>query len=425
MRKKIDEIIKHPLFSGSLIMIIGLNLANFLNLLYHPILGKMLGPSNYGEMVTMISLMGLLAIIPASLTLVIVKYISKAKSNMEISAITNWLRTKTLLASLIFSLFILILSPVILSFLRINKVFYLMLVIVSFLFSTQSLLNKSVLQGLLRFKEMIVSTLIENGSKLLIAILLVYFGFQVGGAIAGFALSAILGWYITKYYLRHYGGKVDTKFNFKQMIAYTGPVLIQSLATTSLYSSDLILIKHFFSSHNAGMYAALSTLGKIIFFGAGPISAVMFPLVSHRYAKGGEYKRVFAYSIFATVLLAALILLIYWLKPDFIITLLYGAAYLNVADLLVWFGIFMTLFTLSSLFINFHLSLGRTKVVYFPAIAAILQIIAIWFYHNSLLAVIIISIFVTALLLGCLLIYSSCAKGFSRNQFDISNRSRI
>lgn len=421
MKKKINEIIKHPLFSGSLIMIIGSNFANFLNLLYHPILGKMLGPSNYGEMVAIISLMGFLAIVPASLTLVVVKYVSAAQNNTEISAITNWLKTKTLLASSIFSFLILVLSPVILSFLHINKFYYLLLVILSFLFSSQSLLNRSVLQGLLKFKEMIISILVENGSKLLIGILLVYFGFQVGGAIAGFTLSSILGWYLTKFYLRHQEKKTNTRANFKQIVAYIGPVLIQSFATTSLYSSDVILVKHFFHSYEAGLYAALSTLGKIIFFGASPISAVMFPLVSHRYARGGEYKRVFIYSLFATLLLAVFVLVIYWLVPGFIITALYGTSYVSIADLLIWFGIFITLFTLSLLLINFHLSLGHTKVVLMPVVAAILQIVAIWFYHNSLLTVIIISILATALLLASLLIYSSYAKRPSGDQIDISN----
>ena len=39
---------------------------------------------------------------------------------------------------------------------------------------------------------------------------------------------------------------------------------IQALAFTSFFTTDLILVKHFFPPFEAGIYAALSTLGKII-----------------------------------------------------------------------------------------------------------------------------------------------------------------
>jgi len=411
MKKYISEIINNPLFSGSLIMVIGSNSANFLNLVYHFILGKMLGPSSYGEFAAIISLVGLLGIIPASLSLVVIKYISMAKSSMEILTLIDWFKTQALKISLIFSVVIFITSPLISSFLHINKVIYLILVAFSFLFSIQSLLNRAILQGLLKFKEMVISIVTENGFKLLISALLIYLGFQVGGAISGFVVSIILGWYITDFYLRYQRKQKKVKINLRQMLAFAMPVFVQSFAITSLYSSDVILVKHFFSSYDAGIYSALSTLGKIIFFGAGPIGAVMFPLISQRHAKGVEYRKIFIYSLLVTLILATFVLLIYWLLPKVVINLLYGVAYLNAANLLVWFGIFIALFTLSSLLITFHISLGHTKVVWLSVVASIAQIVAVWFYHGSLLTVIIISILVTALLLGSLLIYSSYEKG--------------
>lgn len=424
MKDNIFKAVKHPLFSGSLIMMIGSNSANFFNLLYHFIMGKMLGPGSYGELAAIISLLGLLGIIPVSLSLVVIKYVAMAKGNSEISALISWFKTKVLLFSLIFSGLIFFASPIIFPFLRLDNAFYLILVVIGFFFSTLALINRSILQGLLKFKEMIISLLAETALKLLISILLVYLGFQVSGAIGGFALSVILGWYITNFYLRHLRKQVSVKVNRKQILSFITPVLIQSFATTSLYSSDVVLVKHFFPSHEAGLYGALSTLGKIIFFGAGPIGAVMFPMISRRSSRGEGYSKIFIYSSLATLLISIVVLLIYWLLPKFVISVLYGSFYLEASNLLVWFGIFMTLFTLSSLLINFNLSLGRTKVVLIPIVAAVLQIIAIWFYHDSLSIVIMISILITALLLGILLIYSSYEKR-AGNKFSIGNSSRL
>lgn len=425
MKKNISQLIKHPLFLGSLILVVGSNFANLLNLLYHPILGKMLGPSQYGELVAIISLLGLLAVIPASLTLVVVKHVSIAKNNTEISSLIIWLRSKTLIISCVFSVFFLALTPIVLSFLKINNFLYFILIVISFLFSSQAILNRSVLQGLLKFKEMIISIAIENGFKLLISILLVYLGFRAGGAVAGFTLSAIIGWFITRFYLRHYKKENSSKINFKHLIAFTAPVLVQSFSMTSLYSSDVILVKHFFPSYEAGLYGALTTLGKIIFFGAGPISAVMFPLVSHNQARGREYEKILMYSFSATLFLSICILAVYWFIPQSAVNLLYGSAYREASGLLIWSGVFMALFTFSSLLVNFHLSLGNTRIVYFTAAAAILQVTSIWFYHPGLLTVIVISILITALLLCSLLIYSSYKKRLFKNEKNLSSGNQL
>lgn len=408
---KILNLIKHPLFSGSALVVVGSNSVNFLNYLYHLLMGRLLGPSGYGELVALISLMGLLGILPSPFNLVVVKYASIIKSRAELNNLVSWLRIKVFQFSILFFILIILISPILYSFLHISNIVYLILIAVPSLFTLLATLNRAIMQGLLMFKQMIFSLILESVSKILISILLIFLSLYLFGAIIAWIVSVALGCYLTFYYL-----KIHTKKNpkrpsiLKNMLLYACPVLIQSLSTTSLYTSDLILVKHFFSSHDAGIYAAVSTLGKIIFFGAGPIGTVMFPLVSQRSARGENYLRIFKYSLFATFVLSLAVLALYWFFPDLAITLLYGKAYTEASGLLVWFGIFMSLFTISSLFVSFGLSLNRTKVVILPLCAAILQIILIFAFHQSLFAVVLASIAVHALLLAMLLIYFSYGK---------------
>lgn len=407
-------------------MIVGSNLVNFLNYMYHLILGRLLGPVNYGELAALISLIGLLGIIPAPLGTSVIKYISSAKNGSEISNMISWLKKKFLQGSFIFFVIVLLISPVMSSFLKIHSISYFILIAISFLFSLQSGLNRSILQGLLKFKEMVITVLAENSTKLILSIGFVYLGFKVGGAIFALVVAALLGWYVTNQYLRYSKNrKLYFTPDIKSMLMFTIPVFIQNFATTSLYSSDVILVKHFFSPHDAGIYASLSTLGKIIFFASGPIGAVMFPLVSQRRARGQGYKKIFALSLFGTGLLGLLVLLIYNFFPEYAIRLLYGSAYLEAANLLVWFGIFITFFTLSSLIINYALSLGRTSVVIFPTIAALFQILLIWFFHDSLFSIISISILVSALLLVALFIYSIYENRVQGKKIDFSNSTGL
>lgn len=421
--KKIFNLITHPLFSGSAIMMVGSNATNFINYVYHLVMGRLLGPSNYGDLAALFSIIGLISIIPTSLSLVIIKYISSSRTEEDIEGIVRWFDKKIFLAAVSFFLLILILTPYTSSFLNIQNNLLITLMGAAFLFSIPSLFNRSVLQGLLRFKQMLISILVETSLKLFVGVLLVYLGFSVGGAVAALVVATCAGWVLSRIAITDYIKKEKVKLpQVRAFFLYSVPVLIQSIAMTSIYSTDLIMVKHFFSSHEAGIYASLSTLGKIIFFGAGPIGAVMFPLVAKKQSRGENYVKVFNYSLLLTIILSVAITVVYWLFPEIAIRTLYGSLYLEGANLLVWFGIFITLFTLSSLFVAYNLSMGKTLVVIIPSIVAILQIVGIWIYHYDLMIVITISVLVNALLLILLLIYSIYGRGVTtRDKIDFSN----
>lgn len=387
-------------------MIVGSNVINAVNYLYHFIIGRLLGPADYGTLTTVISLIGLISVVPGTLGFVIIKYISAAKDKKDQQAHISWFNHWVWLVSILISLMSAISIPVLISFTRINQPLLFVLIALSFLFSLPSLFNKSVLQALLRFKQFVISSFIETLAKLILSIGLIAMGFGVGGAMGAFFLATVTGFWVSSYFINDQKGfKAEHKSLPPGIVRYTLPVLLQSIALTSFYSTDLVLVKHYFSAFDTGLYSALSSLSKIIFFGTGPISAVMFPMVSKRHAIGGEYKKIYQMSFAITALLCLIALTFYSVVPTLAIKILYGSAYLQASGLLVWFGISVSLFTLSSLILNYNLSIGRARAAIFPAIAAVLQILGIVLFHQTLWQVIIVSLSISALLLISLLIF--------------------
>lgn len=396
----------YPLLLGSLIMTVGGNVANVVNYLYNLILGRLLGPADYGALATLFSLIGLLGMIPFSLGMAIVKTISAAKTQQEVENSVRWLNKRIIIVSIGMFLFICAMTPIIAPFVKVNNKSLIILISFSFLFSIPSFFNKSVLQGVLKFKENIISTLIEVIFKLLLSTLLVFLGLGILGAIIGFIGSSFIGWIISRIFVRNFSliGN-EKKPQIKKFLLFCIPILIQSFAMTSLYSTDLVLVKHYFSAQDTGIYAALSYLGRVIFFGCGPIASVMFPLVAQKQAKGQNYMDVFYFSLGVTTVISCGVVIIYWLFPRFAVNMLYGSLYLNAANYLIWFGFSMFFYTLSSLFISFHLSLANTKVVIFPALAAIFQIVGIILFHSNLMSVIKVLIFDNLFLLLALSLF--------------------
>ena len=374
-------------------MLVGNNLVNILNYLYHLILGRMLGPILYGELAAILSFMGLFLIIPSSATLAITKVVSSSQNSQQLDGIINRLRSKKISISLLGGSALFLVAFIFSRFTDINLGVMFMLGII-FVFYISISIDRSILQGLIKFDRVVLSFLVEACSKLFFGILLVFLNFKVFGGIMGFVISSV----ITAFYL---SGEIKKTTNihtipngdtslmsiFKSSI----PLLLNSLALTSIYSADVILAKKFLLPTEAGYYAALSALARIIFFAAGPITLVMFPIVSRKKSLGQNYLYHFFISVFLVLSISLLILLIYSFFPALMVNLLFGKEYLKASQNLSYFGLFMVFFTLANLISNFFLSVGYSKIVYLSIFFALIQIFLITLIHNNLINIITIS----------------------------------
>jgi len=406
IKNSISKFIKHPLFLGGMVMVGGNMIVSVINYAYHLIMGRTLGPVNYGILASVYSILYLISVVPTSASVSIIKFVSSAKSDSETYSIYRSLSNFVFYLAIILSLIFIFLSPSIAKFLHIENFWIVSLVSLVLFFNLITLVNQATSQGLLKFTGSVVPNLISAVVKLGLGIILVILGWSVFGATFAVVIGAVLSYFYSRWFI----GKIINKkkvesFNLKPFFKYSIPVLVQAFSFTSLFTTDLILVKHFLPAFDAGIYAALSTLGKIIFFAVSPIVGTMFPIVAGRKARGEGYEKVFSVSFGITFAISIFVVALYWLFPNIAIGVLYGKAYLSASTELVWMGIFILFYTLSNILVNFSLSLGRTKVVWLPLSAAILQILALWFWHRNLLQVIQVSLVLTMLLFFALTIY--------------------
>jgi len=406
MMKKLKNLTKHPLFSGSAIMFVGNMGANVINYAYHLIMGRLLGPIGYGILASLYSILYLVSIIPSSASVSIVKFISSAKDN-ELFSVYETIRKFIFKLAIVLALLVIVISPAISKFLHIDNIIPVLLIAPILFFALITLVNQSTLQGLLKFSGFVIPVLISSLSKLLIGVALILIGWSIFGAMSAIVIGAVLAYLYSFSYVKKHIVKTKVKtINLKPFLKYSGPVLLQSLAFTSIFTVDVILAKHFLDPFSAGIYAALSTLGKIIFFATSPIASTMFPVISKRKAQNQGYIKVFIVSFIITLAIAVVITLFYFLFPNLAIGVLYGKDYLSAKTDLVWMGMFMIFYSLSNLLVNFFLSIGKVKIVFIPLVGALIQAIIIWFYHNNITNIIHVSLFTTFIMFICLSLYT-------------------
>ncbi len=398
------------LIIGSLVMAGGTLVGGVGGYIYHLLMGRMLGPTDYGILTSLISLIYLLGIPLGVLNLVVVKFVSGFKGKKDFDSIVSFFRLvnrKVLIFSLLFLLLLLLLTPLMSVFLHLSSFLPVLLVLAFFLTSAFLMINRSFLQGLLKFGYFSSSSILESVLKLVFAFFLVLAGWKVYGALAGFlagGLAALLFTYLPLWKLR-IKKKVQIKIKKEKIFKFALPVFLSTLAFTSLFSSDLILVRHFFPGEQAGFYSALLTLGRIIYFLALPVISVMFPMVSERCEVGTRYRNLLLASFFLVFLIGFLITGVYFLIPRFIIRLFFGTLYLSASSYLGYFALFLSFYSLALLLNNFFLSIQRTKLVFLPMVAALGQIIFIYLFHQSLGQIIFISLTASALLFLSFLLF--------------------
>lgn len=408
-RKKINILMNNPLLSGSALMMGGSLGANAINYVYHLAMGRVLGPVDYGTLASIFAVIYILSIVPLSSSFAVVKFVSSAKTEEEVAGIFEAIKRFVFKLSVGLAIGFLVISPWVSGFLRIDDVLVVALVAPYLFFSLMSLAYQSTLQGLLKFWGVVGPSLISSIFKLALGLGLVMMGWSVMGAMVGLIIAAMISFCYAVSLVKYIpSSEKKEPFKIQDFLKYSIPVLVQALAFTSLFTADVLLVKHYLSPFDAGLYAALSTLGKIIYFASQPLVGVMFPMVSGKRSRGEKYRNIFYLSLVGTMMMSGAIVLFYYILPEVAIGIPYGREYLAAKAELVWMGMFISVYMISYLLVNFLLSIGRVKVVVLPLAAAAGQFMAIVIWHKSILEVIQVSLVITSLLAAALVVYLVC-----------------
>ena len=400
----IGKIKTDQLLRGSLIVFLGSTVTSAINYLYHMVLGRMLGPADYGIFASLLSLTYVYGIPVSVLNLVSLKYISSLRQSGGVdkaAGFFNWFGKKILFFSLFLFLFSLVISPLVTGFLRLPSVFLVLLANVVTIIGIYGGYCSSVIQGFLRFGITAFVSVSSSIFKIIFAVFFVYLGWRVTGVLFSQVISSLFFLFLVTFFIKNKisfpKGKIkEIRVPEKEMLKYAIPVLFSSLALTSFYTTDILLVKNLFPANEAGLYASMAILGKIVFFASSSIGMVMFPLVAGKRARGENYRRIYLNSFLLVVFVSFSITAVYFLFPELMVNLLFGSQYLAIAPLLGLFAIFMSFYALVYLTVNFFLAAAKTAMIVLPLIGAVLQIVLIFLFHTSLRQVVLINIYVMA-----------------------------
>lgn len=392
-------ILSNTLARNSAIVFVGTMAANVLSYLYHLIMGRLLGPSGYGELSSLLSILYIFTIPLLVTQTVLVKFVSGFKAHGEVgqakSLFIKAVKGFGVLSVVGFPVALLI-APWVTSFLHLSSsvlFVYVYLLLVISLFITAA---AGMLTGYQKFVWVSVLTAGAILMKILLSVpfaSLAVSGMMIATVIASAIVCAL---YVMPLRFLLSAKRKPTHLNKRDALGFAVPTLLVQLGITSLYSTDIILVRHFFDAQSSGLYAALAILGKIIFYASSAVPMVLFPIASERVAMGTKTKKLIVSAILAVAVISAGITALYFLFPNSIVSLLFGNAYGGVGSMLGLFGIFLSFFSVANIIAVSCLAVGKIHIWLFSVTAALAQIIGIAIFHGTIAQVIILNTAIVA-----------------------------
>lgn len=402
----------NPFYRHNIVFFFGSVSVGALNYLYYPIIGRLLTPGAFGEVQTLISLFLQLTIFLNVLSLVAVNLIAHQKSER-----TQKVVTELQLAALWVTAVVFLITALTATFwrdlLRFESGWPFVLLTLALMAAVPFTFQTAYLRGAKRFGVTSTANLLVAGGKILLSVLLVLAGLGTGGAIGGLIAAQVVG-------LIYAASKTGLSLKsasqilrarpwpdlriIRSELSYIGYTLIGSLAVMLLLSLDVVLVKYFFDAHTAGLYAAVATVARVIFFLTASVAQVLLPSVKPGNL-AADNNGLLLRSLGIVTLLSAPVLAVCALWPGQTLEILMGGQYVALSNLLPLLALAIFLVSILNVIVSFFLALRRYTPIMLVAGGAFLTLASMLLKHNSLQDIVMILFTGSAAIVGVVAVW--------------------
>lgn len=372
------------------------------NYMYNLILGRLLGPAQFADAAVLITLLLVLSFVAMTFQLVTAKFSVLFEHSIFANFISKVYKQAFVVGLLLGLLIIVFAKPLKLLFNTESSTMFVIFgcgVPLYFLMSV----NRGAFQGKKAYKPLSITYQTEMLSRLLITLgLILVFNVQSSAVIAiGILLSFVFGLFPFKLKQISFKKSIPLEKKYtKQIKNFFLLTAFYELTQIIINNSDILLVKHYFDAYEAGLYASLALIGRIVYFIAWMFVMLLLPAVVELKKQGKETAPIVFKYIGYIAAISLLIVVACLSFPELIIHILFGEDYISMAPLLWKYAMATSMFAVSNIFAYYYLSLDKYIPVIISGVFGMLQMVLVVFYHDSLGQVVYMQIVAMILLLA-------------------------
>ena len=390
--------------SGSLILLVGSMLVSVLNFLFNVIMARLLGPALFSQAAAIVTLLMLLSCISLSFQMVCAKFVARNETPFAKVAVYKRMRRQAWQLGLVLALVLLAAQKPIAEYLRMPNSWVIGVLAIGMAFYNQLGVKRGNLQGWCHFGSLAWNYVFEAASKLAIAVLLVELGYAVWGVVGALSASIIAAVLMPGPRKEAVQQDVTTEDGLgnecipasfgegmQAIIFFVGQVIINNV--------DIILVKHFFASELAGLYAAVALVGRLLYFASWQVVSAMFPVSAA--ATDGQHRKAHVLGVPLTIvtLMSLGFILVLSMFPGFVMHIVFGEGFHSAESLLSLYAASTALYALAMVLITYEMSRKIANTGWLQLLFSGAIVLAIYMFHSDLRQVIFVQIWLKVLML--------------------------
>lgn len=380
---------------GSLIMLFGSGMVSVANFGYNVSMARLLGPAEFGHVTAVATLLMLASAIGLSFQLVCAKFIARNTTSAAKALIHDGLMRRAWFVGAAVGVGMILTSGVIAHLLRLPSPMLVVMLAIALMFYPALGVKRGVLQGTCNFRYLSGNFVLEALVKLLLAVGLVWAGYGTMGAVGGIAASLLAAFIFARIdFTREGSSEMVAPASFREgmqvIVFFVGQVVLNNI--------DILLVKYFFAPTEAGLYAAVALVGRLLYFSSWSIVSAMFP-VSASVEPNQRPNHVLFTPLLLVFGMSVLYIGVMALFPKTIVAMLFGTGFQQAEPLLSLYATATGLYALSVVLMTYEMSRKIVNTGWLQLIFSGVLVVAISLFHQSLREVVQVQLVIMALLL--------------------------
>jgi O-antigen/teichoic acid export membrane protein len=371
-----------------------------INLAYNVAIARFLGPIGFGHATVVYTLLTLLSAVTLSFQIISAKVVAQQNSAEGKAAVYRAFHRTTWACGIFVALALLFFQRSISGYLNLPGSDLIAIIAIGAGFYIPLGCRRGYIQGTYGFRGLAANMVLEGAVRLGGSLVMILAGFGVRGVIeANSAAIAISYLAIMPRLAGQTPNPLRQSYVVREMMQalnfFSGQLLINNCG--------IVLVNHFFPAHEAGLYAAVAMVGRVIFTFSQAVVNSTFPLVAGTREEERRDLGVIATSLLMVLASGGAIVLVLFVAPSGIWTRLFGSGFeiagkYNVSYLMAFYAIATVVYSLGAVIITFEMSYKIANTSWVQLVFSGILIGAICEVHSSLREVVLVQLVLMVLL---------------------------
>lgn len=386
--------------SGSLVLLSGSGLNTAINLVYNIEIARALGPRGFGHATVIYTILVLLSAVTLSFQIIAAKFVAQQESRPSKSAVYRLFHRSSWACGIFVALVLVAFKGEISAYLNLPGSTLVAIIAVGAAFYVPLGARRGFIQGTCGFSNLAINLVIEQAVRLGGSVLFIAVGWGLPGVIAANSAAIAIAYYTANVKL---SGHLPNPLRLANAAHEAAQATIFFAGQMIINNCGIVLVNHFFLAREAGLYAAVAMVGRVIFSFSQAVVNTTFPLVAGTSNEERRDLRVIATSLLLVLVVGLAIALGLCIAPPELWTHLFGSEFsitgrYNLPYLLALYALATVIYSLAGVIITFEMSYKIANTSWVQLGFSALLIGAICSFHSTLREVVMVQLVLMVLL---------------------------